>query len=414
MKKAIPQLQGLLLLIPFLLPACADRIETTQTFETTVMVPMKTSALRSVTPRPDPPRGLSKPGKIYVYGKYLFINERKKGIHVVDNSNPASPEILNFINIHGNVDMAVNNQVLYADSYIDLLAFDISDPRNINLLERVEDVFPDLYINFEKGTFMTYKDTVIVRVVDRERGDPAVNDGLGFNSGSPEFSGGQNYGQGGSMARFTLMSKHLYTVSEHELRLFDVSTPAKPQFVDNIHLGWGIETIFPYNHKLFIGSNTGMHIYDAGVPSEPVHLSTYEHFTACDPVVVNDKHAFVTLRSDNFCPRSDNELHVIDIRDILRPKLLAAYPMQNPHGLGIKGSSLFICEGKHGLKSFDISDVLAIDQRQLQHLKKIEAIDLIPASGSLIVTGPEGIYQFDHGDPGKLRQLSLIRAHSGQ
>ena len=34
---------------------------------------------------------LVKPGKIYVMGNYLFINERMKGIHLYNNANPSSP-----------------------------------------------------------------------------------------------------------------------------------------------------------------------------------------------------------------------------------------------------------------------------------------------------------------------------------
>ncbi|HHN47860.1 MAG TPA: hypothetical protein ENN08_02830, partial [Bacteroidales bacterium] len=51
-----------------------------------------------------------------------------QGIHVVDNSNPASPQIISFIAIPGNYDLAIRGNILFADSYIDLVALDISDP----------------------------------------------------------------------------------------------------------------------------------------------------------------------------------------------------------------------------------------------------------------------------------------------
>src|SRR5690606_8339027 len=53
--------------------------------------------------------------KIYVYGNYLFVNEVNKGVHVIDNTNPASPVNKRFINIPGNVDIAVKGNFLYAD-----------------------------------------------------------------------------------------------------------------------------------------------------------------------------------------------------------------------------------------------------------------------------------------------------------
>lgn len=52
-------------------------------------------------------RKMERPGKIYQYGAYLLVNELWKGIHVFDNTNPASPRKLGFINILGNVDIAI-------------------------------------------------------------------------------------------------------------------------------------------------------------------------------------------------------------------------------------------------------------------------------------------------------------------
>src|SRR5688500_16029971 len=45
------------------------------------------------------PRLLINPGKIYVYGQYLFVNEIDKGIHVINNSDPSNPANIAFINI---------------------------------------------------------------------------------------------------------------------------------------------------------------------------------------------------------------------------------------------------------------------------------------------------------------------------
>ena len=73
------------------------------------------------------PRTLHKPGKIYAFGTYLFINELHEGIHVIDNTNPASPQNIAFWKIPGNVDMAIRGNHLYADQYVDLLTIDISE-----------------------------------------------------------------------------------------------------------------------------------------------------------------------------------------------------------------------------------------------------------------------------------------------
>lgn len=92
-------------------------------------------------------------GKIYVFGDYLFVNDRFKGVHVINNQNPLNPQKLAFINIPGNVDIAVKNNTLYADNLTDLLVFDIQDPQNISLTKRVSDAFPSLDFPPVRGTY---------------------------------------------------------------------------------------------------------------------------------------------------------------------------------------------------------------------------------------------------------------------
>lgn len=89
-----------------------------------------------------PGEALVDPGKIYLLEPYLFINERGRGIHVIDNTDPSAPENISFISIPGNYDMAAKGNWLYADNNADLLTFDISDPKNVRLVKRVADAIP--------------------------------------------------------------------------------------------------------------------------------------------------------------------------------------------------------------------------------------------------------------------------------
>ncbi|WP_163381125.1 LVIVD repeat-containing protein [Cyclobacterium sp. SYSU L10401] len=406
------------LMLLLVVSSCEDQMETTYTYQTQVPVFLQVNTFREADIIIEPGKPLDDPGKIYIYGDYLFISEPGKGIHILDNTDPSSPRNLNFINIPGTGDLAINQSILYADNYVDLLAFDISDPQNIEMVNREEDVFPNLYSNEETGTIVTYKDTLITSTDPNMawsswgrpafRSDFMAMESAAFSSDAGRGSGGQSYGQGGSMARFTLLGGHLYTVDDYDLRVFNVEEPTDPQYLKNINLGWGIETIFPFKGKLFIGSMTGMHIYDASNPAEPQKMAVYEHITSCDPVVVNDDYAFVTLRSGALCRLGADELHVLDIKDLYNPKLIKSYPMDNPHGLGLSGDYLYLAEGEHGLKSFNVADVLEISNNQIEHLKDYASIDIIPGPKSLIVIGPEGVCQFDYSDPEKLKELSCI------
>ncbi|GAA0894301.1 hypothetical protein GCM10009122_39820 [Fulvivirga kasyanovii] len=84
---------------------------------------------------------LKKPGKIYVYGSYLFVNEQYAGIHVINNQDPSTPEYLGFMKIQGNIDMAVRGNYLYADHVGDLVTINISDLRNPEITAREEGVY---------------------------------------------------------------------------------------------------------------------------------------------------------------------------------------------------------------------------------------------------------------------------------
>lgn len=341
-------------------------------------------------------------GKIYIYNNYLFINEPNEGIHIYNNANPNAPVNIAFLQIPGNVDIAIHNNILYADNFIDLLAFDISNMSNIQQVKRVKDVFKQVYTAGVQKYIYTYKDTLVKK--------ETYNKGLKFEAVSYySASQGSSSGQGGSMARFTLMNDYLYTVGINDLSLFDVKTASNPSFVKSIGLGWGVETIFPYDSKLFIGTNTGMHIFNAADAANPVKLSTYSHIFACDPVVVQGKFAYVTLRTGNNCRQASNQLEVVDIEDPTKPKQIAVFSMQNPHGLSVSGNSLFLCEGNYGIKSFNITDNSKIGENILQHLKTIKSFDVIAGPKSLIVTGDDGVYQFNYSNASNLKQLSIIK-----
>ncbi len=91
------------------------------------------------------PMSIQENGKIVLYGNYLLVNEPMKGVHIFDNTDPKKPIALAFLPILGVTDVSIKNNVLYADSYIDLVAFDISDMSDIKTLHRLEKAFPSSY-----------------------------------------------------------------------------------------------------------------------------------------------------------------------------------------------------------------------------------------------------------------------------
>lgn len=88
-----------------------------------------------------PPQPIENLGKIYYKDPFIYVNERFRGIHVVDNSDPTNPVPIAFIQIFGCEDIAIRNDILYADNYTDLVAIDISDINNVKEVSRVKDLY---------------------------------------------------------------------------------------------------------------------------------------------------------------------------------------------------------------------------------------------------------------------------------
>ena len=87
-------------------------------------------------------REIKDAGKIYVYDDILFVNEKKKGIHIIDNHDKKNPINKAFIKIIGNSDMAVKDGYLMVDSFMDLVVIDINNMDNIQEVNRTIDIFP--------------------------------------------------------------------------------------------------------------------------------------------------------------------------------------------------------------------------------------------------------------------------------
>lgn len=228
------------------------------------------------------------------------------------------------------------------------------------------------------------------------RGD-AVSSGISPNIGS---------GIGGSLARFTIAQNYLYTVDSRTLKVFNISDAANPNYVGKVAINAYAETIFPFKNNLLVGTRTGMYIFNLSQPEKPTQEGVFQHFASCDPVVAEGNYAYVTLRNGTPCQRGQNQLDILDISQLNNPRLVKSIQMLNPHGLGVRENVLFVCEGDNGLKVFDRTNPVEI--KQTQFLKDVKSVDVIPLSNRLIVTGKDGIYQYQFTNSGEMTLLSKI------
>ncbi|MEM7109754.1 MAG: hypothetical protein AAF519_16125 [Bacteroidota bacterium] len=414
----------LLVIISTLLGSCTDECEVQQRY--TYFEPVYTS-MSDIRNSVDvmAPQDIHQVGKIFFQNNTLFINEPNEGIHVIDNADPANPNPIAFITVPGSFDLAVQGNILFTDSYIDLVALNISDLTNVTEVGRLEHIFDNynsygFYADETLGVVTDWAESTTVEVYESDcntdispwggfyvENGIAVTDQASFSSTAAVAP--SNPGIGGSMVRFALSGNFLFAIDRDELQPVDVSSPSTMTTGTRTHIDWGIETIFPSNGVLFIGAQAGMHILDIADPLNPFEISRYQHVRSCDPVVVDGDFAFVTLRSGTACQGFTNQLEVIDISNLETPELLHVYAMDNPHGLGKDGDALFICDGSSGLKIYDASDVSVLDQAQLAHYDDIQAFDIIPFNHVAMMIGEDGLFQYDYSNLNDIKLLSHIR-----
>jgi hypothetical protein len=400
--------------LPVLFTACVkDSCKKMYTYKYFVPV-YKTKDEVRANIRSNSPKEIKNTGKLYTYGNYIFLSEIDKGIHVINNSNPASPQKVAFIDIPGTLDLAVEGNTLYADLYTDLVTIDITDPSHVALKKVTENVFPYRY--WGGGFVSNSSSNIIVDWIERDttvtwscENEPSIfmdnTVFLSSSSGGGTSGNAQSpVGAGGSMARFTIMNDRLYTVTTTDLDVFDISNSNNPVRGNHVSVGMNIETIYPFKDNLFIGSMTGMFIYNVGNPDNPVRTGQFNHVRTCDPVIADNDYAYVTLRSGTPCTGFANELDILQLNNLTNPALIKVYQLTNPHGLSKDGDYLFICDD--GLKLYNAADVNNL--QLLKHISGPETFDVIARNNIAFVVAKDGLYQYDYSDVSNVRLVSKL------
>lgn len=205
-------------------------------------------------------------------------------------------------------------------------------------------------------------------------------------------------GQGGSLARFTIVGNYLYSIDKSNLRVFNITTPSEPAFVSSVPVGFEIETIYPFRDKLFIGSTSVVHIFSIADPAHPQKLGeaiSPEFIRRCDPVVAKENVAYATLRTTGPCGGTRSVLAVYDITNIEQPIPKDAVAVGEPYGLGYLDNALYVCDKLQGLVVFDITQPFHPTLSTRVNINAASFIDVIPYNDVLICWTTSGVSLYD-------------------
>ncbi|HWK03256.1 MAG TPA: hypothetical protein VNS58_06475 [Puia sp.] len=408
-----------------LLSSCfKDKVTKTYTIVRPVYT-LKTTLLGNINGNPGQPIGSI--GRLYIKDNFIYLNEPEKGLHIIDNSDPTHPQQTAFLNIPGNEEIAINGNTLYADMYRELLAIDISNPRQIRITGMTDNVFLDRYngvsgyTTFNNGAiidsnllltgYITKDTTMDTDAPTSVYGGiyPIFFYALAAAASSSNAGNGAGSGIAGSMAKMVLLNNHLYTIPEpHSIAILDVSNAPSPGPASTVYAGYDLETIYPFHDKLFLGSKEGVFIYDVSNPLSPVQQGTFTHGRACDPVIADDNYAYVTLHAGTTCGGNSNELDVVNVQNLAQPTLVASYPMTKPEGLSKDNNLLFVCDGTDGVKLYDASNPAGLQLLTQIPTAQTEATDVIAANQRLFIIAGSSLYQYDYSNPQNIRLLSTL------
>lgn len=359
------------------------------------------------------PRSIENPGKIYIAEDFVLIGDEGKGIHVMNNASKDDPVGVGFINIPGNKEFFVHGDYLYAESYYDLLKIDISNPVQAELVSRAEFAIQDEFVNDKGETLVGFDYEEKTVVLDEN--DDFMNEILGDQlvyldfarnvipkSSVPSSFAGNSAQSIGTVNRITKSGDYVYVVSNNNMIVVGDRGSGALENVTRIeNIKEEMETVFPYQNKLFVGSKSSMSIFDITDSGQPVQLYEFEHATSCDPVLPHADVAYITLRTADFsaCPGNINALLAIDINDLSNPIELEEIQLASPYGMAVINDHLFVGNGENGLSIFDVTNPK--NPSLISTRTDVVAYDIIadPSHPEYIfLAGNEGMEQFKLGE----------------
>jgi hypothetical protein len=328
---------------------------------------------------------------IYLYDNYLLVSDENEGVHIYSVVDAANPQYITTIALPGNSGAAMRDDIIYANQWDAIASFRLHPDGSLDTLAIIHG---ELYGDWD-GRFL---------------GDDVIGGSEGcmgcrkvaYDNAQIAAPGGT----GGSYATFAIIDTFLYHVDDQNIVTLSIADPDSLLELSRTYIDWSIETLFPTEEYLFIGGTRGMYIMDRADPAHPTMISSLEHFKACDPVVVEDTVAYVTLRGGNACGETRDLLLSVTIKDPRNPRLLDEINIHPPYGLAASDTLLYVSLGVRGFDLYTIHDPGQL--KKIESWDGPETKDFIWAGTLLYIMSFDNIRIFDVSNPLEPRELSVI------
>ena len=321
------------------------------------------------------------PVNIYTIDSLLLVADMKQGILIYSTADRDTPQLVQTIQHYGVRGVAMQDSTMYIGTWDGVIVYQQTGG---GMFDSVNAVYRTNCCTEQ------YNDVYHSRSF--------LNCGCG---GGEIISGssmdGGNTGVGGSYAVFAIIDTFLYVVDDHHLVTFSIAKPDSLYRLSYLDINWTIETLYPMESHLYIGGTNGMYIIDRRDAADPKLAGSVDHFRACDPVVVRDSTAWVTLRAGNLCGSAADELWTIAVNDPYHPKLLHTTAVKTPYGLAVQDSLLFVANGYNGYSLYRVNG--EEEPVMVKYWEKPAAKDFIWSGNRLFIMDFNGVHIVNVTDP---------------
>lgn len=370
------------------------------------------------------PQKIHSIGKVVSHNNYIFVNDPGKGIHIINNRKPKAPKTVTFLQIPGNYDITIQNNLLFADNATDLLVFSIKNINTPVLLSRsknaFEEVFPEgnphfFHLDPHLGIIVDWKLQYVVEKLDSD-GFPEffASNGNTIELTTTDFSKKHitrpfhPSGLSNSLSRIRVNNSQVYTLFGKNIGVYQFTNPLSPIKQNTITTNKTAETLFLHKNMLFAVGKKETQFFSLEKPESPAYLSSTEHWTSSSSAVLHNEQVFLTHRSNSNNSAESDQLSVLDLQNVYEPKVQFIFAMTNPLGLALYQQHLYICDGNAGLKIHKSNTSRKMTSRAEMQYPEIHAVDIIPLDNTLLLIFDDRIKQYAVEKNNTLKEISLI------
>ena len=239
--------------------------------------------------------------------------------------------------------------------------------------------------------------------------------GCGGENSSPSSTDNSKYSLSSSSVRFAFMGDTLYTIKDGEMTLYDVSEAQRAVLMTRVSVEKNVTTLFTNSNHLYIGSDDTLKVYDAQLPTLPKDIGTISFTQSCGNLLIQDDLLYLTLNSH--CKEQANtlnELRIFSLKNPAKLEEITRVGMYEPTAIAIDKEKLFVCDGRAGLKLFDVN-VSEVNQTINVKLERkdvefdVNCTQMLADDNILVVTTPNGVKEYDYSAGFTLQQNSIIK-----